>query len=102
MAYEEDSELAAPPGERPLIRAWETEAVVFNPSSGDTHLLSLPAADVLRSILQQPIRYGDLQREFSRQNGAQVDADEAGDYFADTVEKLVALDLIQRVEVAPA
>ena len=45
----------------PALRWWDGECLVFNPLSGRTHRLDVVAAEVLRRVLQGPLRQADLR-----------------------------------------
>ena len=77
-------------------RCWEGEYVVFNPLSGDTHLLDVVAAGVLMDILDNPSTTGDL---VGRAAGfLEVESGEAlSSYVKDILQKLDELGLIEAV-----
>lgn len=43
------------PAQTLRLRSWEDEAIVYNDLSGDTHLLSADAADVLTRLRARPV-----------------------------------------------
>ena len=77
-------------------RCWEGEYVVFNPLSGDTHLLDIVAGGVLMDILDGPSTAGELVGRA----GAFLDV-EGGEalssYVKDILQKLDELGLIEPI-----
>jgi PqqD family protein of HPr-rel-A system len=48
--------------EPPLpVRAWDGEVVVYNPLSGDTHLLDVLTGELLRVITARPADVGEVR-----------------------------------------
>ena len=43
-----------------LIECWENEYFVFNPNSGDTHVLNVLAADILKALAEEAKSIPDL------------------------------------------
>jgi PqqD family protein of HPr-rel-A system len=52
-------------------RHWDdaSEWVVFNPASGDLHLVNEPSARVLEVIEREPSTVAELERRFAEQGG---------------------------------
>lgn len=55
-------------------RSWDDDVVVFNECSGDTHLLNLAGAEILRFLIERPANLGDLIDLLARR--LDVEADE--------------------------
>ena len=90
--------LAPVEGDAPLIHFWESDAVVFNVRSAETHLLSLLAATVLQSILAGPVNITALRREVIQADAQSMSPEELDDYLGQTIRELQALDLVRVFE----
>jgi PqqD family protein of HPr-rel-A system len=95
MEFATDTVFAAPPDGRPLVHRFETEAVVFNPVSADTHLLSLPTVAVLEAILASRRTCQEITDEFLASVGEELSGSEVDVYLGDALRQLASLDLIQ-------
>ena len=47
-----------------LFQTWETETFVFNPASGNTHVLNEAAFALLQSLASTPSTNDDLAQDF--------------------------------------
>lgn len=52
-----------------LLKVWGDEHIVYNPSSGHTHLLNLEAANLLKSLTDKPKTAFEMARSFSIATG---------------------------------
>ena len=50
------------------MRTWDEETFVFNPASGDTHLLNEVALAILQSLSLRPATFEALVEEFLEQD----------------------------------
>ena len=55
--------LAAPA--KPQIRDWDGDYVVYNPLSGDTHILSIVAGEVLKLISAAPLSVSQVRQHIA-------------------------------------
>jgi len=81
----------------PLIwKSWAEEHLVFNTTSGNTHLLTPTAARALRFLENSPATVGEIAKMIAA--GADVDTDdELIDQVAKLVENLDDLGLIEPI-----
>ena len=83
----------------PRIRRFSDEAVVFNPLSGDTHLLAGPMVAVLEAIAAGEKTYPDVWRVFRTHSDTDLPVAELEAYLEQALSELAALDLIDIVSV---
>lgn len=60
--------------ERLLVRTWDEESFVFNPASGETHLLNESALALLELLHQQPCTLDELLNELGEVSHEQAPA----------------------------
>ena len=87
MRCKADTFLAVAPGSQARIQIWGPEAVVFNPESADTHLLSLPAARLLQALQGRIFSYEELSAAFAAENEGELTAEEADKYLEESIER---------------
>lgn len=66
------------------VRWWDGDCVVYNGLSGDTHVLDVVTGEVLRSVMNGPLRTDEIGRRLA--GFLEVPAD---DRIADTVGKIL-------------
>ena len=71
---------------------WDDECVVFNHLSGDTHLLSALAGQILLKLQQAPLHAASLAVDAMLESSTQ-----SGHEFDDILAELSALALIERI-----
>ncbi len=84
--------------DQPLLsRTWGMETVVYNPVSGDTHLLDSQGANLLGQILRSPSTYHDLKQWLAATIEGTGDGveDELDGYLAFTLNQFIQLGLIE-------
>jgi PqqD family protein of HPr-rel-A system len=81
----------------PLWRTWGEESLVFNPRSGDTHLLDFAAAAGLRCLEEQPRDMDELLRALAARLEGEMD-DQLAEYARRLVVHLQAAGLVERLE----
>ena len=42
------------------VRNWDGDYLVYNPLSGNTHILDIVSGEILKTVLQAPVRAGAL------------------------------------------
>ena len=47
------------------MRHWEGDCIVYNPLSGDTHILDIVAGEILRAVMEQPMQGRALARHIA-------------------------------------
>jgi PqqD family protein of HPr-rel-A system len=72
------------------LRTWEDETFVFNPASGDTHLLNEVALAILQSLSQQPTTLDTLATQFLEQ-----ETPESRQVLIDQLQQLELVGLIR-------
>ncbi len=84
-----------------LLHHWETESVVYNTASGDTHLIDNRAALALQQIAENPISFASLKSKLLGHqfigNHADTDID-LDAWLQHTLAQFLAIDLIEKVE----
>lgn len=86
------------PAQRLRLRCWDDEAIVYNDCSGDTHLLSASAADVLTCLHAHPADEASLAAQCA---AAWSVADDA-DLQAQLHDLLLTLQGLSLVEQTPS
>lgn len=81
----------------PLWRVWGEESLVFNPRSGDTHLLDFAAAAGLRCLEEQPRDFDELLRALAARLDVEVD-DQLAEYARQLVVHLQTVGLVEAIE----
>jgi PqqD family protein of HPr-rel-A system len=81
-----------------LWRRWDQEFVVFDPRSGDIHLLDSLAAEILRRLDESSATVAELSRELDVSLGHEAELDLA-QYVAKLVGELDELGLIEPASV---
>lgn len=76
-----------------LYRQWEEECVMYNPVSGETHLLEATAARILITIAAAPTRYDQLSLLLKEQLD-DVSETAIDEYLCTTLQKLQDMHLI--------
>lgn len=77
---------------------WDDECIVFNHLSGDTHLLSALAGQILLKLQQAPLYAASLAMEAMDATDAMLPSStQSGHEFDDILAELSALALIERV-----
>jgi PqqD family protein of HPr-rel-A system len=85
------------PAQSLRLRCWDDEAIVYNDCSGDTHLVSASAADVLTRLAQCPADEASLAAQCAAAWGMADDAE----LRAQLHELLSALKRLSLVEPIP-
>ncbi len=78
-----------------LWETWEDEHFIFNPHSGETHVLNALAGAILRALAERPLRVSDLAERFGERL-AQGSAAEKAQLVAALLGQLDQLGLIER------
>lgn len=76
-----------------LWRRWDDEYVVFNPSSGDTHVLNHVAAEALKRLERSPADAGDLAQHVGLT--VKLDPDDLLEHMEGLVRQFDELGLVQ-------
>ncbi|MBG58265.1 MAG: hypothetical protein CMK46_08270 [Porticoccus sp.] len=76
-----------------LYHQWEEECVMYNPVSGETHLLEATAAKILITIAAAPTRYDQLSLLLQEELD-DVPETEIDEYICTTLQKLQDMHLI--------
>ena len=78
-------------------RCWDGEYVVFNPVTGNTHLLDVASGHVLMSLLAGPTELGRIRDQLA--GFLEVEADDRlAAAVSEILSRLEDLDLIEAVE----
>jgi len=77
-------------------RIWDNQFVVYNPASGDTHLLNQVAGEALRCLQEAPADAAELTRRVAVRTDIQVDAQLLAK-INDFLDELAELGLIELV-----
>jgi len=78
------------------VRLWGDEYVVYNPQSGNTHLLGLAAGQILQRLQDAPLELRDLV-SLLESDWRQVGGPELMQEVASLLEDMHALALVERV-----
>ena len=86
-----------PPDLELHFRSWDEEFIVYNSGSGDTHLLTALAAEILLALQESPAAAADLSRRVAASFNTEPDPQ-----FVLTLEKVLAdlggLGLAERIK----
>lgn len=77
------------------LRAWDDKHVVYNPLSGNTHILDIVTGEVLETIARAPARARDLRQRLADLLERPSTDGEIAPHVAAIVETLDALGLIE-------
>lgn len=76
------------------LRVWDGEVVVYNPLSGDTHLLDVLTGELLRVIMTGPAAVASLRRSAAQFLDV-ADDDRLGQHVGQALAALDELGLIE-------
>lgn len=79
------------------MRSWDDGVVVFDAVSGDTHLLSQFAGEILQLLEQRPLTSVSLARELAK-IFTDWDEDEAPAVLESVLSELQNIDLIRGIQ----
>ena len=77
-------------------KSWSDGDVVYNLSSGNTHLVSSLAAQILEQLRKHPTDSTEIARNLAAENGVEV----ADDLITSVEELLATLEALGLVEVS--
>lgn len=92
--YRQEPVIGVPDDSTLFYRCWDDECVIYDQVSGDTHLFDKASADIILTVLAQPIPRSELLAKLSKSFTQWTDP-EIEQFFDEFLSKCQQLHLLE-------